>query len=136
MVRGRSLVYGIVAAAIGFPTAPRAAPETFSCVQQSRHMCEQGRGCKSLTDDAPNQWFFNIDTQKSQGMTRRCSGNDCSPPFEIIVHGAGSTEVTAWEPLANEAFSFSRDRRQFTHSLTGARGNGGHVVSEFGYCAR
>ena len=130
------IAVGAVTACMALLSPAMAAPETFSCVQQSRQMCEQGRGCKRLIDEAPNQWFFNIDTQKGQGTARRCSGDSCSPPFEMLVHGAGSTEVTAWEPLANEAFGFSRDRRQFTHSLTGARGNGGHVVSEFGYCAR
>lgn len=136
VVQLKSFACAAIIAAVGFPTVAFAAPESLSCVQQSRQMCEQERGCKHLNDVAPNQWFFEIDAQAGKGRVRRCSGSTCSSPFAIVVRGSINGEVSAWEPIANEAFALSPDRRQFTHSLTGARGNGGHVVSEFGYCAR
>lgn len=136
MLRMNSLSHVVVAFLVVFSSEVLAAPEKYFCVQQSREMCQQSKGCKRLIDSAPNQWQFVIDLAEKRGKATRCSGGDCSLPFEILVRGFKGEEISAWEPIANEAFAFSPDRRQFTHSLTAARGQGGHVVSEFGYCNR
>jgi hypothetical protein len=108
-----------------------------NCVQQSRHMCEQQLGCKTMQDAAPNQWTFILDIARNYGKVRRCAGKDCTEPYEVeTVRRSATGEITLWESVANESFTFSSDLRTFTHSLTGARGSGGHVVAEFGHCAR
>ena len=111
---------------------------TLSCVQQSRTMCEHEKGCKSLNDVAPNQWRFTFAPMKEGEFTAvqatRCSAGKCSAPFVFMVKGSISQELFGWEHVSNETFAFSSDRRQFSHSLTGSHGDGGHVVSEFGYC--
>ena len=54
-----------------------------NCVQQSRHMCEQGKGCKNLQDAMPNRWTFELDLDKQLGRVLRCAGRDCGSPFEV-----------------------------------------------------
>jgi hypothetical protein len=122
----------ILVAAVTFINGAFAQTLRLRCVQQSRQMCEQGQGCKALHDAAPNQWAFSL--EKQSGKVMRCAGRDCGPPFDVIVRWAPTGEVFLWEPVANEAFAVSPDRREFSHSLTAARGTGGHIVSEFGHC--
>ena len=105
-----------------------------NCAQQSRHMCEQGKGCKVLQDASTNQWAFELDIEKQTGRVFRCAGRDCRSPFEVRVLSRLTGEIHFWEPIANEVFSISPDHREFSHSETVAWGHGGHIVSEFGYC--
>ena len=123
-----------------FHCAPSLAqPLILQCVQQSRAMCEQGKGCRPLQDAAPNQWQFTF-PEGAQSFVKvtakRCSGGKCGRPFEFLANAAVSGELFGWEPNSNEAFAFSPGGKQFSHSLTGSRGDGGHIVSEFGYCER
>lgn len=130
----------LLAAALLMPTSSAAQKLTLQCAQQSRTMCTQGNGCQALIDEAPNQWSFELPKEEMGGFisvkATRCSGGKCSPPFEIFMRAAASGELFGWEPLANEAFSISPGGLRFSHSLTANRGDGGHIVSEFGYCRR
>lgn len=105
-----------------------------NCVQQSRYICEQKRGCGALQDAAPNQWTFEFGAEQQSGKVLRCAGKDCGAPFEVLVRRSATGEIYLWEPVANETFAFSRDQRVFTHSLSNVRGDSGHVVAEFGHC--
>ena len=139
MLKMRSAVFCILAS-LSLPSTPTLAqPVTLQCVQQSRAMCEQGKGCRPLQDAAPNQWQFTF-PEGAQSFVKvtakRCSGGKCGRPFEFLANAAVSGELFGWEPNSNEAFAFSPGGKQFSHSLTGSRGDGGHIVSEFGYCER
>jgi hypothetical protein len=113
---------------------------TLKCAQQSRFMCEQGKGCRPLVDLAPNQWKFVFEPMTqgsiSAATAARCSGGTCSSPFKFVVRGVrDGQELVGWESVSNETFAFSASRREFSHSLTGSHSDGGHIVSEFGFCS-
>jgi hypothetical protein len=100
------------------------------CVQQARHVCELGKSCRALQDDAPNQWIFDIDDRSAR--VQRCAGKECGDPFQAVVN-QGPTGLHLWEPIANETFAFTTDNREFAHAST--RGvAGSYIVSEFGSC--
>src|SRR4051812_40553816 len=67
-----------------------------NCVQQSRHMCEQGKGCKGLQDAMPNQWTFELDLEKQIGQVSRCSGRDCESAFEVRVSPRPTGALHFW----------------------------------------
>jgi hypothetical protein len=107
-----------------------AQPVTAHCVQEARHICESGKECRALSDGASNQWMFSI--QGDLAHVQRCAGKDCGEPVQARVSRGSSDSFHLWEPIANETFSFSPGRRDFTHVLIGPTGD--YVVSEFGHC--
>lgn len=119
--------FSIFVVAVTFINGTLAQTLTLHCVQH-----EQEQGCKALYDATPNQWTFAL--EKESGRVFRCAGRDCGPPFDVLVRWGVTGEVHFWEPVANEAFAISADRRAFSRSGITARGSGGHVVAEFGYC--
>jgi hypothetical protein len=107
-----------------------AQPVTAHCVQEARLICESGKECRALSDGATNQWMFSI--QGDFAEVQRCAGKDCGEPVQAQVSRSSSGSFHLWEPVANETFSFSTGRRDFTHVLIGSTDN--YVVSEFGHC--
>lgn len=112
-----------------------AAPEQLNCVQQAFHVCTQDAGCTVPPEPDVRQWAFVLDAEANKGTFRPCWSGRCQGPFSVTVTKSGE-HLQAWDPVTNEVFSFSSDRKVFAHARVAAFPNGGATQLRFGYCVK